>query len=79
MTEPFYHVFRMPEAFPSQYCFGDGVPVTFQMVDWFGGPSGLTSKEVEAFILKKAYASGKLLVIERHTGEAWIVEAGMLS
>lgn len=74
MGEPFYHVFRLPARFPSEYCFGNGVPVNFQMLDWFGGPEGMSRADVASFIRKKRYAFGRLLVIERHTGEAWALE-----
>lgn len=74
-AEPFYHVFRLPPAFPSEYCFGGGVPVNFQMVDWFGAPAGTSREQTTAFIRTKQYAVGRLLVLERG-GEAWIVETG---
>lgn len=73
MSEPFYHVFRMPDAFPHEYCFGGGVPVNFQMVDWMGAPEGLSRDDMTGFIKKKRYAFGRLLVVERHSGEAWII------
>lgn len=31
----FCRVFELPENYPSDYCFGGGIPVTFKMVDWF--------------------------------------------
>jgi len=31
----FLRVFRLPEKFPSDFCFGDGHPTNFQLVDWF--------------------------------------------
>ncbi len=31
----FCRVFKLPDSFPSEFCFGGGVPVNFQMVDWF--------------------------------------------
>jgi hypothetical protein len=31
----FLRVFRLPNNFPSGYCFGGGYPVTMQLVDWF--------------------------------------------
>lgn len=31
----FCRVFELPERFPSDFCFGGGIPVNFQMVDWF--------------------------------------------
>jgi hypothetical protein len=77
MSEPFFHVFRLPEKFPSEYCFGSGVPVNFQMVDWFGGPEGMSRDDINAFIGKKQYAIGKLLVIERNSGECWQLAAAL--
>lgn len=66
MMTRFFHVFRMPEAFPNEYCFGGGVPVNFQMVDWFGGPESLTRDDLNSFVRNKRYAVGKLLIIERN-------------
>lgn len=74
MSEPFFRVFRLPHEFPSAYCFGAGVPVNFQMVDWFGGPEGMARDEINSFIRKKRYANGKLLVMERSSGECWVIE-----
>ena len=34
-NQNFCRVFQLPEQFPSDYCFGGGIPVTFVMVDWF--------------------------------------------
>jgi len=31
----FMRIFRVPNDFPSDFCFGGGHPVNFQMVDWF--------------------------------------------
>ena len=31
----FIRIFRLPEEFPSDYCFAGGHPVTIQIVDWF--------------------------------------------
>ena len=31
----FCRVFEIPEEFPTDFCFGGGHPVNFQMVDWF--------------------------------------------
>lgn len=31
----FCMVFELPEDYPSEFCFGGGHPVTFQLVDWF--------------------------------------------
>ena len=37
----FCRVFEMPEEFPESHCFGGGVPVNFQMVDWFNPVEGI--------------------------------------
>ena len=31
----FCRVFELPNAYSSDFCFGGGIPTTFQMVDWF--------------------------------------------
>jgi len=31
----FCRVFELPIEFPSGFCFGGGIPITFKMVDWF--------------------------------------------
>lgn len=31
----FLRVFRLPQQYPSGYCFGGGYPVALQIVDWF--------------------------------------------
>lgn len=31
----FCHIFELPDKYPSDFCFGGGHPVAFQMVDWF--------------------------------------------
>ena len=31
----FVRIFRLPNKFPSGYCFGGGHPTSFQLVDWF--------------------------------------------
>lgn len=37
----FCRVFELPEQYPSGYCFGGGLPVAFQMVDWFNPVTGV--------------------------------------
>jgi hypothetical protein len=79
---PFFHIFRLPKKFPSEYCFGGGVPVNFQMVDWMGGSEGISRDKIRDkinnFILQKQYAqaSGRLLIIERSSSECWILDTG---
>lgn len=74
MSEPFFYVFRLPQEFPREYCFGGGVPVNFQMVDWFGGPADMPVNEINDFIRQKQYAMGRLLIIERSSSECWILD-----
>lgn len=37
----FCMVFELPEEYPSDFCFGGGHPVNFQMVDWFNPVPGV--------------------------------------
>jgi hypothetical protein len=37
----FCRVFELPENYPSDFCFGGGHPVSFQMVDWFNPVPGI--------------------------------------
>lgn len=37
----FCRVFELPENYPSDYCCPVGIPVTFQMVDWFNPVLGI--------------------------------------
>ncbi len=55
----FIRIFRIPNEFPSDFCFGGDHPVNFQMLDWFnpisqeelwsGKPKELTDKELEEY------------------------------
>lgn len=48
----FCRVFELPEAYPKDFCFGGGLRVNFQLVDWFypvsqsDVPIAAVSKEV---------------------------------
>lgn len=46
----FCWVFELPDKFPNDYCFDGGIPVLWQMVDWFNPIEGVSqaavSKEV---------------------------------
>lgn len=47
----FCRIFELPVRFPSDYCFGGGHPVNFQMIDWFYPtevPQAAVPKEVWA-------------------------------
>lgn len=53
-------VFKMPEQYVREYCFGSGHPHTFMMVDWFGDDLQMMTTEggrrsLESFIKKKNY------------------------
>jgi hypothetical protein len=73
----FCRVFEIPNTYPSGYCFGGGIPVEFQMVDWFN-PIPLEDFEgekvrrwsdyvpmIKEFLLRKNYVKSnrKYLVI----------------
>ena len=55
----FMRIFRIPNQFPSDFCFGGGHPVNFQIVDWFnpipqeelwsGKTKTLSEKELEEY------------------------------
>ena len=63
----FCRVFALPETFSSEFCPGGGIPINFQMVDWFCPisklPQPTCSKEVW---LEKV---GKIKVIEKSEEE----------
>ena len=46
----FMRIFRIPHEFPSDFCFGGGHPVEFQLVDWF---QPVPSEMVEDFDAEK--------------------------
>jgi len=47
----FLRVFRLPDVFPSDYCFGGGHPSTFILVDWFNAfsPQDFWGNEIKEF------------------------------
>ena len=47
----FLRVFRLPQEFPSEYCFGGGHPATFVLVDWFNAfpPTDFWEEKVKKF------------------------------
>jgi len=47
----FLRVFKLPDEFPSDYCFGNlEHPITIKMVDWFNAISQLDFQKVETVI-----------------------------
>ena len=49
-TNNFMRIFQLPDSYPRDYCFGGGIPVTFNMVDWF---NPVSPEMMEAFDLEK--------------------------
>ncbi len=41
MWNNFCRVFELPENYPQDFCFDGGLPVNFQMVDWFDPVQGV--------------------------------------
>lgn len=80
--ENFCRVFRLPEEYPSGFCFGGGRPVTFLMVDWFQplDPQNLDEPWVEVsvklrdFILQKRYVEqGASYLVITDFGESLLI------
>lgn len=53
----FCRVFRLPEEFPNKYCFGDGHPVNFQMIDWFNPVPGIAQPAVTKKVWIEKYGN----------------------
>jgi hypothetical protein len=64
----FVRVYRLPVKLTDGYCFGAGVPITFQNVDWFEAPQDGTRDELISFIKGKRYysADADFLVLGDH-------------
>lgn len=62
---PFIRVYRLPVKLTDGYCFGGGVPITFENVDWFGSHSSMTPTDLRRFVEGKAYfkQGGRFLVL----------------
>lgn len=82
----FGRVFELPEEYPNGFCFGGGLPVEFQMVDWFNpwppdyaDPSKLADMEwdefrekLTGFLLAKNYVKpGRKYLLITDFGAAW--------
>lgn len=76
-AENTYLVFRLPVLLPLGYCFGDGLPVNFQMVDWFlSVVPDIPEPVIAPFIRRKTYYHenpGSDFLVVRNTGESFIV------
>ncbi len=85
VTDPMVIVFRLPKELPSDFCFGGGFPVQFQMVDWFQCPAfhldtkkPITATELRNAIIGKRYAKpGERFLVIARAGDAMIVGKGM--
>ena len=74
--QPMYHhkiiVLQMPLDVPRDFCFGRGLPVQANMVDWFDEPPpgrDLSDADVLAFVRGKHYVNpGRLYVVLRPQG-----------
>lgn len=51
----FVRVYRLPEKLTAGYCFGGGVPITFQNVDWFEALLSDSRDGLQDFIQTKRY------------------------
>lgn len=83
----FCRVYRLPDSYPLEYCFGGGHQVTFTMVDWFNpipqedmAEYGGTIKSwdhykegLNDFLKKKHYViQGKKYLLITEFGESFI-------
>lgn len=62
----FCRVFRLPEEFSPDFCFGGGIATNFQMVDWFQPCSGLDNVGCsrEVWIVKVGPIKEKIVSLE---------------
>ena len=59
----FCQVFELPGKFPDGFCHGGGIPVNFQMVDWFYPVSDLPVPGVSKEVWKENVGEIKTKVI----------------
>lgn len=60
----FCRVFEIPESFPSDYCFGGGHKVNFQMVDWFNPVPGIHMAAVSKDVWRDEFGEDEFGEIE---------------
>lgn len=63
----FCRVFELPTQYPNDFCFGGGISVNFQMVDWFYPVSNLPNPAVSKAVWLKEV--GKIKTTEITTEE----------
>jgi len=79
----FMRIFRLPNTFPRGFCFGEGMSVNFQMVDWFNPvpPDEISDfdeekivEDIIEFIKNKNYydAAYKFLAITNY-GDSFLI------
>jgi len=54
-SRTFVRIYRLPSKLTDGYCFGGGVPIAFQNVDWFETPVAEGREPLETFIQSKLY------------------------
>jgi hypothetical protein len=69
--ELFFHVYEVPAKRSNGYCFGAGVPITFQNVDWFGGGAIETREQLVQFISGKQYCRPGFTYLVLANDPAW--------
>jgi hypothetical protein len=70
-------VYRLPaDKLTYGYCFGGGMPITFQNVDWFEAPVDLGREALVAFIKGKKYfkPDARFLVLGDHPALTFTID-----
>ena len=69
-------VYRLPKPLTNGYCFGAGVPITFQNVDWFTHDPSEGRGPLATFIRSKRYYRpyDRFLVIGDHPELTFMIE-----
>jgi hypothetical protein len=72
----FVRVYRLPEKLTNGYCFGGGVPITFQNVDWFEALIDEGREKLAEFIKGKRYydPAARFLVLADHPDLTFTIE-----
>lgn len=71
-------IFRLPLLISSDFCFGGGIPTTFEMVDWFRPSDAMRDwkpDDVREFIRTKVYyRSDRNYLAMCRTGECFLID-----
>jgi hypothetical protein len=65
----FCRVFQLPQSYPKGYCFGDGLPTTFVMVDWFNPVIDLPQWAISEKQYQELISKGELVDNGDHSKE----------